>query len=199
VPDLIMLALFGRGAFTAADAAAAGATLAAYAVGLLPFVLMRSATTTFLARGDTITPVIALFFAVVVNVALKILLMDRYAQVGLALATAAGAWINLALLTWFALRRDLVAFDGRLLRSVGKFAIAGVALAAALFFAQRPVLEAFANWGALRYVMPLLVLAALGMAVYGGAIALLFGREWLKTLRLRGARKGAPAPPPDQD
>ena len=42
VPDLIMRALFMRGAFTAADAAAAGATLAAYAIGLLPFVLIRS-------------------------------------------------------------------------------------------------------------------------------------------------------------
>src|SRR2546421_10596009 len=41
VPDLIMRALFARGAFTAADAAAAGATLAAYALGLVPFVLVR--------------------------------------------------------------------------------------------------------------------------------------------------------------
>ena len=72
LPDLIMRALFTRGAFTAADAAAAGATLQAYAIGLLPFVLMRSATVTFLSRGDTSTPVKALFFAVLVNVALKI-------------------------------------------------------------------------------------------------------------------------------
>ena len=50
-----------RGAFTAADAAASGATLAAYAIGLLPFVLLRSVTATFLARGDTATPVKALF------------------------------------------------------------------------------------------------------------------------------------------
>ena len=35
IPDLIMRALFVRGAFTAADAVAAGATLAAYAFGLL--------------------------------------------------------------------------------------------------------------------------------------------------------------------
>ena len=98
VPELIMRALFGRGAFTAADAQAAGATLMAYAIGLLPFVLMRSATVTFLSRGDTATPVKALFVAVAVNVALKILLMDRYAQVGLAFATSVGAWINLALL-----------------------------------------------------------------------------------------------------
>ena len=84
---------------------AAAATLAAYAVGLLPFVLMRSITVTFLARGDTVTPVVALFFAVAVNVALKILLMDRYAQAGLAFATSIGAWVNFSLLIWLAARR----------------------------------------------------------------------------------------------
>src|SRR5262249_60055218 len=77
VPDLIMLALFSRGAFTAADAAAAGATLAAYAIGLLPFVLLRAVSATFLARGDTATPVKALAVSVVINIALTILLMDR--------------------------------------------------------------------------------------------------------------------------
>src|SRR6267378_8073310 len=118
VPDLIMLALFSRGAFTAADAAAAGATLAAYAIGLLPFVLLRAVSSTFLARGDTATPVKALMASVVINVALKVLLMDRYAQVGLAFATSIGVWVNFALLVWFALRRKLIAFDDRL-RSSG--------------------------------------------------------------------------------
>src|SRR5664279_2363167 len=42
VPDVIMRAMFARGAFTKTDAAAAGATLAAYAIGLIPFVLIRS-------------------------------------------------------------------------------------------------------------------------------------------------------------
>ena len=114
VPDLIMRALFVRGAFTAADAGAAAATLAAYAIGLLPFVLLRSVTVTFLSRGDTATPVKALAVAVVVNVALKLLLYKQYAQVGLAFATSIGAWINFGLLIWFAARRDLLAIDDRL-------------------------------------------------------------------------------------
>src|SRR5205823_3367913 len=42
LPDLIMRALFTRGAFTPANAASAGATLSAYALGLIPFVLIRS-------------------------------------------------------------------------------------------------------------------------------------------------------------
>jgi len=36
VPDVITRAMFARGAFSKADAATAGATLAAYAIGLIP-------------------------------------------------------------------------------------------------------------------------------------------------------------------
>src|ERR1044072_6384383 len=81
IPDLIMRALFMRGAFTAADAEAAGRTLTAYAFGLLPFVLIRSAVATFFARGDTATPVKAALLAAAVNIAFKVLLMGPLAQV----------------------------------------------------------------------------------------------------------------------
>jgi len=70
IPDLIMRALFMRGKFTAEDAAAAGQTLAAYALGLLPFVLIRSVTATFLARSDTATPVKASLTAAAVMLAI---------------------------------------------------------------------------------------------------------------------------------
>ena len=136
VPDLIMLALFSRGAFTAADAAAAGATLAAYSLGLIPFVLLRAVSSSFLARGDTATPVKALLISVVVNVALKVLLMDRYAQVGLAFATSMGVWINFVLLAWFAARAGLIAADARLRSSAAGLAVAGTALAAVLLIAS---------------------------------------------------------------
>ena len=137
VPDLIMRALFAHGAFTRADAAAAGMTLAAYTIGLVPFVLLRSVTATFLARGDTATPVKALFVSVVVNVALKILLMRDYAQVGLAFATSVGVWINFGLIVWYAHRAGLIAVDERLRRSTAKLVIAGLALAAALYVGLR--------------------------------------------------------------
>jgi putative peptidoglycan lipid II flippase len=195
VPDLIMRALFGRGAFTAADAQAAAATLAAYAIGLFPFVLLRSVTVTFLARGDTTTPVIALFFAVIVNVALKILLMDRYAQVGLAFATSIGAWVNFTLLIAFAARKDLITIDSRLKQSAGKLALAGIALAAALVVGERPVAALFAGWPALRAEATLAGLAGIGAVVYFGIVLSLFGKQWLDALRRRPA-PGTPPPPP---
>jgi putative peptidoglycan lipid II flippase len=185
VPGLIMRALFVRGAFSTADAAAAAATLAAYAVGLFPFVLLRSVTITFLARGDTWTPVKALFGAVLINVALKIALwkMTMLAQVGLALATSAGAWINLALLIWFAARQGLLTIDDRLKQAVAKFVLAGLALAAALYFGERPVSDLFAHWPALRAEATLAVLAVIGAVVYFGVVLALFGKQWLKALR----------------
>jgi putative peptidoglycan lipid II flippase len=185
VPDLIMRALFMRGAFTAADAAAAGATLAAYTIGLVPFVLLRSVSATFLARGDTATPVKALFCSVIVNVALKLLLMRDFAQVGLAFATSVGVWINFGLVVWFAHRARLIAFDERLKRAVGKLAIAGLALAAALFVGARGFERLFAALPAFRAETTLAALAILGALVYGGALALLFGREWLAAFRRR--------------
>jgi putative peptidoglycan lipid II flippase len=185
VPDLIMLALFSRGAFTAADAAAAGATLAAYAIGLLPFVLLRAVSASFLARGDTATPVKALAVAVVINIALKILLMDRYAQVGLAFATSIGVWVNFILLIWFARRRGLISFDDRLRSSAVKLALGGLALAAALLVAAGPVMRQCEMLGTVRFVAALGILGILGAAVYGGAIAVLFGPGWLREFRRR--------------
>lgn len=185
VPELIMRALFGRGAFTAADAEAAGATLMAYGVGLLPFVLMRSATVTFLSRGDTTTPVKALFVAVAVNVALKVVLMQRYAQVGLALATSIGAWVNLSLLCWFAARQGLLSIDRELRQSVWRLAVAGLALAAAVAAGQWALARLLERGVPLRDEALLAALAVLGAAVYGAMVLMLFGRRLRALLRRR--------------
>ena len=183
VPELIMSALFMRGAFTAADATAAGQTLASYALGLLPFVLIRSVVATFFARGDTATPVKAALIAVAVNIAFKLLLMGPLAQVGLALATAIGAWINLGLIIWFATRAGLAAVDKRLRWSALKLALAGIALAAALWFCQQPLALFFSGWHGLRDIATLASLIVVGAVVYGTIVLATFGRAGLMALR----------------
>jgi putative peptidoglycan lipid II flippase len=182
VPDVIMRAMFARGAFSKADAAAAGATLAAYAVGLIPFVLIRSAVATFYARKDTATPVKAALIGVAVNVALKIALVGALAQVGLALATAVGAWINLLLVLAFAVRRGYLDLDKTLMQSLAKFVVSGAVLAATLWFAARFAATHLAGLSALRDEAALLLLIVVGTIVYAGSILLLFGRDWLRSL-----------------
>jgi putative peptidoglycan lipid II flippase len=185
VPDIIMRAMFARGAFSKADAAAAGATLAAYAIGLVPFVLIRSAVATFYARKDTATPVKAALVGVGVNVALKIALINTLAQVGLALATAVGAWINLLLVLGFAVRARYLDLDGALLRSLAKFIVSGAVLAAALLLAARYATAYFAHLSVFRDETILLFLMVVGAFVYAVSVLLLFGRGWLFSL-LRG-------------
>ena len=182
VPDVIMRAMFARGAFSKADAAAAGATLAAYAVGLIPFVLIRSAVATFYARKDTATPVKAALTGVAVNVALKIALVGALAQVGLALATAVGAWINLLLVLGFAVRAGYLDLDRALMRSLAKFLVSGIVLGAALWFAARFAAAHVAQLSTLRDEAALTLLVAVGAVVYCTSILLLFGRRWFTSL-----------------
>jgi len=182
VPEIITRAMFARGAFSKADAAAAGATLAAYAIGLIPFVLIRSAVATFYARKDTATPVKAALIGVAVNVALKIALVGSLAQVGLALATAVGAWVNLLLVTGFAARAGYLDLDRALVRIMMKFLVSGVALAAALWLTARLAVSQLAELSALRDETALLVLIIIGTIAYAGSILLLFGSSWLRSL-----------------
>jgi putative peptidoglycan lipid II flippase len=196
VPELLMRVLFVRGAFTAANAVAAGHTLTAYALGLLPFVLVRTVTATFLARGDTATPVRAALIGAGVNVAFKFTFYfaTSLAQVGLALATTVGAWLNFALVLWFACRRGLIRFDPNLNRSVERLVIAGAALALALALARRPVAALFADLPRWGDAATLAALAAIGALVYGAMLLAFFGSQWQAALRRR-----SPAAKPSRD
>jgi putative peptidoglycan lipid II flippase len=181
VPEAITRAMFARGAFSKADAAAAGATLAAYAVGLIPFVLIRSAVATFYARKDTATPVKASLTGLAVNMGLKLLLMKPFAQIGLAFATAVGAWVNLLLVLGFAVRAGYLELNRELWQSLLRFAVSGAVLATALWAAGRFAAVHFAAIG-FRDEATLLLLIGVGAAVYGACVLLLFGPRWLRTL-----------------
>jgi len=196
VPDLIMRALFMRGKFTAGDANAAAMTLAAYTIGLIPFVLMRSVVATFYSRQDTATPVKAALTAAALNIALKIVLLytTSLAQVGLALATSLGAWINFGLILWFGVRGRLLTFDAELKSAIVKLLAAGLVLAAALWIAQRPVLALAAGLPA-HNLVALALLAAVGAVAYAAALFGLFGKVWILSFgRSSRATKPSSAP-----
>lgn len=170
MPDLIMSALFQRGAFDAQATQRAGAVLAAYGLALPAAVLIRSAVSSFYARSDTTTPLIASLTAVAVNVLVKILLMETYGVVGLALGTAIGVWVNLGLLFILAYRRGWTAPNRSLGKTCLAVAVASLLLAAFGWFAP----EHLEPWTAL---LPLwrneMLLAALGFSgalIYGGVL-----------------------------
>ena len=185
IPELVMRALFMRGAFSAADAHAAAMTLAAYATGLIPFMLMRSFTAPFLARGDTATPVKAALTAVAVNILLKIVLTGPLLQVGLALATAAGAWLNLLLLIWAANRRGFERPAVTVNRVLILVAI-GLLLGFAFYAGQRFAAPYFTGLSRFGEEILLLVLLLFGTILYATLILMLLGKNWLRNLLRSG-------------
>jgi putative peptidoglycan lipid II flippase len=145
IPDLVMRAVFVRGRFTVSDADAAAAVLAAYGIGLLAVVLIRSAVASFQANGDTTTPMIVALVAVAVNVGLKLMLFRPFGAPGLAFATAIGAWINLVLLVVLALRRGTMQFDDVFTRSAFATAAGAVVLANVGLWGRAPIEGLFAG------------------------------------------------------
>ena len=131
IPEELVRGAYLRGAFNAAAADRAASVLMAYGCGLIPMVLIRSAVATFQSRGDTATPANCFYAGLAVNVALKIVLSGPLGPTGLALGTAAGAWINFLLLIFIGHRRGLARADDRLLENLALmlFSAAGAALA----------------------------------------------------------------------
>lgn len=169
----LVVGMFQRGAFSAADSAATAAALSAFGVGLPAFVLTRVFQPAFFAREDTKTPMIYSAVTVVVNVALSLALFPFIGYVAVAIATSAASWVNVGLL-YFGLRRhDLYSADRRLLRSLLGIALATAAMVAALFGAEiltAPLLAA----GAWSRIGGLLAFVGIGGLVYAVA-AVVFG------------------------
>ncbi|WP_192898641.1 murein biosynthesis integral membrane protein MurJ [Crenalkalicoccus roseus] len=180
--------LFARGAFGIPEAQATAAALAAYALGLPAYVLVKVFAPGFFARGDTAAPVKVGLAAVALNLALNLILTRYLSHVGVALATALAAWFNAAALAWLLARRGALVPDRRLRRRAPRLLAAAAAMAALLWGMQ-------AAFPLLLPGLPrsagLVLLVAAGMAAYFAAAHLL-GAVELRELKglLRRRRRG---------
>lgn len=173
IPDVIMRGVFQRGAFTRQAAIASAAVLTAYGFGLVAIVLVRSAVASFQAQGNTRTPMLIALAAVAINVAFKIVLFKPFGAPGLAAATAVGAWSNLLLLGFFAIRRGAMKVDLFLWKTVTAVTMASFILAVFALFAAAPVQRMAADLGRFADMFELLFLGLAGALVY--ALVLIAG------------------------
>jgi putative peptidoglycan lipid II flippase len=120
-------------AFTPEDARTTGMVTSALVVGLPAYVLVKVLTPNFFARKDTRTPVYTAAASLVVTVALNLMLVPVLGVVGLALAGAAGAWVNIALLGGILARRGFFRLPARVLSRIGRITLAAAAMGAALW------------------------------------------------------------------
>lgn len=183
----VIRVLFQRGSFGAAETAATAGALAAFAIGLPAYVLVKVLTPAFFAREDTATPVRVAGATMVLNVALNLALMGPLAHVGMALSTALAAWFNAAVLAVLLKRRGFFAMDKRLKAKAPRIAAATLVLAA--------LLAAGRHWGwghAVNGWLAIAILAGLvGLGLAGFiAAAHVFGAARLSEIKAMMRRRG---------
>ena len=167
IPDLILDGVFLRGAFTKEASSASASVLSAYALGLVPIMLLRPVSAGFLARQDTLTPLIASLSGMLLNVVLKFFLYRQFGAVGLAFATAMGAWCNFGILIALAVPRHYLRISRSLLAMCSVAVGASIALLIFTHFLSLPIVGLFSHfekWGA---VLALVTIGTLGAGVYG--------------------------------
>ncbi len=129
----IVHVLFERGAFGAEASRATSAALAAYALGLPAYVLIKVLTPGFFAREDTRTPVKIAIVCMISNIVIAFALIWWLTHVGIALATTISAWLNTGLLARGLRRENLLQPDERLRRRVPRILGSSLAMAALLW------------------------------------------------------------------
>lgn len=160
--------LFGWGRVGEATLAGTASTFAAFLIGLPAHGAIAVLARAFYARGDTATPAAAAVGAVAVNVAAATLLVGSLGLVGLALAIAAGAWLEaLGLAVVLRRRAGTPAFRPLIGVAARSAAAAGAAVLAAL-----AVVTVLGGWSAGPGERLLLVLEGAGVGVVGGVVYL---------------------------
>ena len=153
-------------------AQAAGAVLAAYALGLPAVVLIRSAVSCFQGRGDTRTPMLVALAAVAANVPLKFLLTPYFGAAGLALATSTGAWINFLALYILAHRQGVSRPDLAFAKTLAVVVVASLALAVAILSCDPWLQSLTATLPQLQRETRLAALMLIGGLVYASVLLL---------------------------
>jgi putative peptidoglycan lipid II flippase len=166
----IVATLFGRGAFDATAVRLSAEALAAYAVGLPAFVLVKVVVPAFFARRDTAMPVKVGMIAVGLNLLMNLAFMIPLQHLGPPLASALAAWFNVGVLMAILHRRGQFVVDAALRSRVPRMALAALCMAAVLWVMERTVYHALAtaHTHGLR-ALGLALLVGVGMLTYAVA------------------------------
>ncbi len=164
IADPIIQVLFERGAFATVDTAATAPALAAFAVGLPAFVLIKVFSPGFFAREDTRTPMWFAGAGMVVNVVGSIALFPFYKHVGIAIATSLAGWVNAGLLGATLWRRGFFVSDRLLLKRVPLTLLSSAVMGGAVWMVARGL----SDW----LTAPALIVraVALGVVIVAGAV-----------------------------
>ena len=181
-----MRCIFVGGKFKPEDGAIMAQIVMALVAGLPAYVIVKILNPGFFAREDTRTPVWTALISLVFNVAVNLVVVNRFGIVGLAGATAASATLNCLLLYAMLHRRGWFRFSARLAGRIARQLVATAAMAGALWWLVPQLQSHYAgHWFERTWSLSLLVLVGLvtffGTAFVVGAL----DKDLLAQLRRR--------------
>ncbi|AYF16279.1 murein biosynthesis integral membrane protein MurJ [Vibrio parahaemolyticus] len=178
----MLMVLFMRGEFSPQDVHQASLSLLAYASGLLNFMLIKVLAPGYYSRQDTKTPVKYGIIAMVTNMVFNAIFAYFYGYVGLAIATALSAFVNMALLYRGLHIAGVYQITKRTVFFIVRLVVAGAAMVAAILW-QLEDMSVWLEWSFAHRSGMLGMLIGLGAAVY---LAVLF----LTGVRLKDLKAG---------
>ncbi|EXJ45895.1 integral membrane protein MviN [Vibrio parahaemolyticus VPTS-2010_2] len=178
----MLMVLFMRGEFSPQDVHQASLSLLAYASGLLNFMLIKVLAPGYYSRQDTKTPVKYGIIAMVTNMVFNAIFAYFYGYIGLAIATALSAFVNMALLYRGLHIAGVYQITKRTVFFIIRLVIAGAAMVAAILW-QLEDMSVWLEWSFAHRSGMLGMLIGLGAAVY---LAVLF----LTGVRLKDLKAG---------
>ncbi len=169
----MLMVLFMRGEFGVHDVNQASMSLIAYASGLLNFMLIKVLAPGYYSRQDTKTPVRYGIIAMVSNMGFNLIFAYFYGYVGLAMATALSALVNMVLLYKGLHQQQVYRLTKTTILFLAKVALAVAVMVALLSYFTAPMSE----WIVMSFIERCVTLAALiGLgAVSFGFTAVLTG------------------------
>jgi putative peptidoglycan lipid II flippase len=201
IPFFLIDALYTRGEFTVADAHQTAAALLQYGWGVPAFVLAQIFNRAFFARQDTRTPMRFGLITVGLNLALGLTLFWLFGVPGIAAATAAAWWMNVALMAHRLHRSGHYTPSPRAVSKALRILAASAAMGVLLGLAShyRPLIEHALGPVSFHHPKELAIVLVCGVA--GGAYPFLlfaFGGLTLTEIkaafkRVRGQKSAPPA------
>jgi putative peptidoglycan lipid II flippase len=189
LPIPIVKVLFERGAFTATDTAETAEVLSVFALGLPAFVMIKVFSPAYFAREDTQTPMRYATISLIANTAGSVVLFYVFRelgflpQLGIAVATTLGGWLNAGLLWVTLVKRGHFLLDARMGRAFAAILFSSLVMGSALFAAAHLLDPYFGPDRSFAvHVTALGVLIAAGLAVYA-VIVLATGALKIRQLR----------------
>ena len=173
----IILTLFQHGSLTLHDALMSSYSLQSYVLGLLGFMLIKVLAPGYFARHDMATPVRIGVIAIAANIAIKAVIvvpLNVYWQighVGLAISTAAAAYVN-AILLYRGLRKQQVYQpDPNWLKVWLRYGFASLVMVATLLVGLHHF-NGWHAWGTWPRIVHLSILCVAGILAYFAGLAL---------------------------